>query len=162
MISGMLMVSHSQSRKQNGAATTSRISITTVLLGCLLAAGWVSAHHSASQYDAAKRVMLTGTLAKVDWRNPHIEVSLEVKDDSGHAKLWLVESLPPNRFASQNIPKTIFENAIGQILMVEISPTRDGSPFGILRKITFPDGSVVECGNEGVGGNCIRESTSQK
>lgn len=162
MTSGMFRIFRSQSRKACWAATTFRSWITAISLVCVLAAGSASAHHSATQYDAAKRVTLTGTLTKVDWRNPHIEISLEVKDDSGHAKLWLVETVPPNRFASHNIRRAIFDNAIGQILMVEISPTRDGSLFGILRKIAFPDGSVVQCGNEGVGGNCVRESTSQR
>ena len=162
MISGMLRIFHSQSRKKYGAATTSRICVTAIPLACLLAAGSAAAHHSASQYDRDKRVVVTGTLTKIDLRNPHIEVSLEVKHDSGHAELWLVETLPPNRFASHNIRKAIFENAIGQILMMEVHPTRDGSPFGLLRKITFPDGSVVVCGNEGVGGNCIWQSTSQR
>lgn len=162
MISGMFRIFRSQSRKPHGAATISRICITAIPLACLLAAESASAHHSAVQYDAAKRVMLTGTLTKVDWRNPHVELSLEVKDDSGHAKLWVVETVPPNRFASRNIGKAIFENAIGQILLVEICPTRDGSPFGLLRKVTFSDASVVKCGDQGVGGNCTRESTSQR
>jgi hypothetical protein len=85
MISGMLRIFRSQNRKQHGT-TISRICISAIPLACLLAAGSALAHHSASQYDAAKRVMLIGTLSKVDWRNPHVEVSLEVKDGNGPAK----------------------------------------------------------------------------
>ena len=161
MTSGMFRTFRIQWRNQ-GAATTSRLCIAAIPLACLLAAGSASAHHSGTQYDAAKRVMLTGTVTKVDWRNPHVEISLEVKDDNGHAEIWLLESVPPNRFASRNLSRAVFENAIGQILMVEISPTRDGSPFGILRSITFPDGSVMQCGDEGLGGNCTRGATSQR
>jgi hypothetical protein len=111
-----------------------------------------------SQYDQTKKVTITGTLTKVDWRNPHIEFSLDVKDDSGRTRHWVVESLPPNRFASHDIERALFTPFLGRTLIMEISPTRDGSPFGILRVITFPDGSVVNCGYEGVGGNCTRLS----
>src|SRR5438874_7397595 len=91
----------------------------SIALAFFLAASTAWAHHSMAQYDATKRVTLIGTLTKVDWRNPHVEISLDVKDDSGHATLWSVESVPPNRFASHNIDKAILEDAIGQILMME-------------------------------------------
>ena len=162
MTSGIVRIFRSQSRKQYGLATTCRIYTTAIPLACLLAAASASAHHSATQYDRDKRVVLTGSLTKVDWRNPHIEFSLEVKDGNGHATLWLVETVPPNRFAYRNIRKAIFESAIGQILMMEILPTRDGSPYGLLRKITFSDGSVVRCGDMGVGGSCVWEPASQR
>ena len=42
------------------------------------------AHHSFSaEFDANKRVILKGTVTKVDWRNPHIYVYLKVKDNGG-------------------------------------------------------------------------------
>ena len=161
MTSGIVRIFRSQSRKQYGL-TTCRIYTTAIPLACLLAAASASAHHSATQYDRDRRVVLTGSLTKVDWRNPHIEFSLEVKDDRGHGTHWLVESLPPNRYANRNIPKAIFERAVGQILTMEIFPARDGSPYGLLRKVTFSDGSVVSCGDAGVGGSCAWESASHR
>jgi Family of unknown function (DUF6152) len=117
----------------------------SIALGVLLAAGTAWAHHSSAVYvDQDKRVTLTGTLTKVDWRNPHVEFSLEVKSDKGQAESWRIESGPPNRYAIEKISKADFEKAIGQTVTVEVSPARDGSREAGLWKITFPDGRVFD------------------
>jgi hypothetical protein len=41
-------------------------------------------------------VTLKGTVTKVDWRNPHIYVYLNVKDDTGKVTEWACEGGPPN------------------------------------------------------------------
>jgi len=116
----------------------------SIVLGVILAAGAAWAHHSDNRIDPNKRVTLTGTLTKLDWRNPHVEFSLEVKGDQGQAESWLIESGAPNGFATRKIGKADFEKAIGQTVTVEASPARDGSRFGSFQKITFPDGRVFE------------------
>ena len=140
---------------------TLRNYLAAILLACLLAAA-SGAHHSATQYDNAKRVTLTGTFTGIDWRNPHIEFTLEVKGDSGQSEIWLVETVPPNRLVSRNITKSDFQKAVGQSVTLVISPTRDGSRYGILRKITFADGNVVDCGDLGVSSNCKRVPRAQE
>ena len=133
----------------------------SVALALTLAAASTWAHHSATQYDHTRHVTLAGTLTKVDWRNPHIEFSLEANENDGQTRSWLIESNPPNRFARRDINKAVFENAIGQTVTVVANPEQDGSPFGILVKITFPDGSVVNCERQ-VSGNCTWEPLSQR
>ena len=42
------------------------------------------AHHSlAAEFDQKKPVSLTGTLTKLDWRNPHAWIYMDVKNASG-------------------------------------------------------------------------------
>jgi len=116
----------------------------SLALGIMLAAGAAWAHHSSRVYfDATKRVKLTGTLTKVDWRNPHIRFSLEVKGDQGQVESWVIAGGPPNLMANHNISKADFQKAIGQTVTVEADPARDGSPSAEYWKITFPDGRVV-------------------
>jgi len=114
-----------------------------IALGVLLAAGTAWAHHNNTRFDPEKRVTLTGTLTKLDYRNPHIEFSLEVKGDQGPAESWVIEGPPPNSFANRKISKADFEKFIGQTVTVEAAPARDGSRRGHFRKITFPDGRVA-------------------
>ena len=39
------------------------------------------AHHNMSAiYDFNDKITMTGTLTKIDWRNPHIELDVESKD----------------------------------------------------------------------------------
>jgi hypothetical protein len=44
----------------------------------LLAAPWARAHHGWSGFDQTRPIYLEGRASKVEWRNPHVELMLEV------------------------------------------------------------------------------------
>jgi len=118
----------------------SAVAVFAVLLGT----GSLRAHHySAGIFDLSKPVTLNGTLSNVDWRNPHIEVSVEVKGDGGAVATWKIESMAPSFFRTRNISRSDFDNAIGHAVVIEAVRAKDGSPYGLLQKITFPDGKSV-------------------
>lgn len=119
--------------------------IGAALIGlAFMVSGSVRAHHSfAAGYDLSKKITLTGTLTKIDWRNPHIEVSLEAKGDRGQVEAWVIEGMPPSWFRTRNVGKADFEKAIGHPVTVEAVRARDGSLAGLLQQITFPDGNSV-------------------
>ena len=55
------------------------------------------AHHSlAAEYDQKKPVSLSGTMTKLDWRNPHAWIYLDVKNASGAVDKWQCELGSPN------------------------------------------------------------------
>jgi len=119
-----------------------RVAVSLLLLLLLVAgAAPVAAHHSRSDVDETKRVTLTGTLTKVDWRNPHIEFSIDSKGASDQIETWSIESASPSALALRKITKAMFERAIGKTISVEVSTARDGSRYGTSWKITFPDGT---------------------
>ena len=115
-----------------------------VAVGILLAGGSAWAHHNMSAlFDFNQRFTRTGTLAKSDWRNPHISLSVDAKNDKGEVERWLFEGPAPNVFRDLNVGKSDFENAVGKTITVEASRSRDGSLWGLIRIITLPDGKVV-------------------
>jgi hypothetical protein len=121
-----------------------RTTLASAGLALLLLAASVSAHHSfSSVFDASKRVTLTGTVTRVDWRNPHIALFFAARGDRGQAEPWVIEAGPPNFFQSRSIPKSEFEKAVGQLITLEVVRARDGSRLGSLLKITFPNGRSV-------------------
>src|SRR5678816_4718686 len=55
----------------------------------ILHASSAAAHHSfAAEYDGKKPTMLSGTVTKVEWTNPHVHFFLDVKDATGATTPW--------------------------------------------------------------------------
>src|SRR5215471_13370534 len=114
-----------------------------LILCAVLFSGVALAHHNMSGvYDFNDRVTLTGTLTKIDWRNPHLELVIDAKRDSG-VESWMGEGPAPLFFKSKDIEKADFDKAVGQTLTIEVSRARDGSHSGLLRNITMPDGKII-------------------
>ena len=119
-----------------------RLIASGVLTGLLLA-GSARAHHNMSAYfDFNKRVTITGTLTKIDWRNPHIDATVDAKDGD-RVQPWRLEGPSPVFFRDRDISKADFEGAIGKEVTFEASRARDGSAWGLLRTMTLPSGKLV-------------------
>ena len=120
----------------------------------LISGGSLLAHHSPSAiFDMKTRVSLKGSVTKVDWVNPHIVVYMDAKGDDGNVENWKFESNPPRWFTKVGVTRADFAAAIGQTVTVEIVKAIDGSKYGYLQQITFPNGnliSLVEGQTEGV------------
>jgi hypothetical protein len=109
----------------------------------ILLSGIAGAHHNMSAlFDFNNRVTMTGTLTKFDWRNPHIQLIVEVSKD-GQTETWTLEGPPPIFFKERDISKSDFEGAFGKTVTAEASRARDGSRAGLLRTMTLPGGKVV-------------------
>ena len=122
----------------------SRQTGTFVLLTALLATTSVRAHHNMSAaFDFNDRVSLTGTLTKVDWRNPHIYLFLDVKRDGEQVEVWSIEGPSPSFFRTRDISSDEFKLAVGKTVSAEASRARDHSKSGLIRTITLPDGKVI-------------------
>jgi hypothetical protein len=119
---------------------------TTVCVGIAVAllAGTAAAHHNMSAlFDFNDRVTLNGSLSKIDWRNPHIYLAVDVKSGAESGQTWSIEGPPPNFFRTRDINKTDFERAVGKEVTVEVSRARDHSRSGLIRMLTLPGGKVV-------------------
>lgn len=104
----------------------------------------VLAHHNMTAiFDFNDRVTVTGTLTKVDWRNPHIYLTVDVKNASGATETWQAEGPSPTWFRIRDIGKADFADNMGKAFDVEMSRARDKSPTGLIRTITMPGGRVV-------------------
>jgi len=121
---------------------TRRTGVAFVLAVLLAGSAW--AHHNMSAlFDFNDRVTRTGTITKIDWRNPHVAVFIDAKGNGNEVQNWSIEGPPPSFFRARDINKVDFENAIGKPVTAEASRARDGSRSGLLRMLTLPDGKVV-------------------
>ena len=111
-----------------------------LLLTAVLWAAPASGHHSFGVYfDADKPVKLSGIVTKVDWRNPHTHLYLDVKDDSGKVVTWTLEGYPPNVLARTGWKKDVTVK-VGDAISIFCWRARDGSPSAHLREATLADG----------------------
>ena len=121
-----------------------RIPVFVVFAVVLLSGNRASAHHNMTAlFDFNDRVTLTGTLSKLDWRNPHTYLTIEVKNAKGAIETWQGEGPSPSWFRIRDIGKADFENSMGKSLTLELSRARDKSLSGLIRTLTLPSGRVV-------------------
>ncbi len=120
--------------------------ISFVLLGLAMLVPGVAlfAHHSPSAiFNMKQKVTIKGTLTKVDWVNPHIVVFMDAKGDDGNVVNWKFESNPPRWFTKVGVTRADFASSVGQMVSVEVVTAIDGSKYGYLQKITFPNGNQI-------------------
>ena len=116
----------------------------SVAFAVLALAQGASAHHNMTAlFDFNDRVTLKGTLTKVDWRNPHAYLFVDVKNTTGALECWSAEGPSPTWFRIRDVGKADFESTIGKELTLELSRARDHSLSGLIRTITLPSGRVV-------------------
>ena len=110
----------------------------------------VGAHHSeTAEYDVSKPVKVTGTIARVEWQNPHVWFYVDVKEADGKVTTWGFSSAPPGALMRRGVTKEALK--IGAVVNVEGSRARDGSTNASGRRVTFADGTNVFTATEGGG-----------
>ena len=112
----------------------------------LVGAATTHAHHAVqAQFDVTKNLILSGTLKKVDWTNPHAWFHFDVKGQDGTDTVWSVETIGPNGLRRLGISdRRLFQ--IGTEYKIDIHPDRSGKNLGFVNSFTFPDGKVIKVG----------------
>ena len=123
-----------------------------VLIGALLLASGagLSAHHSfAAEFDSNQPIQLKGTVAKVEWINPHTWIHLDVKKADGSTERWMIEGGTPNTLLRRGLTKNSLPE--GTELVVDGYKAKNGSNRANGRDLTFTDGRKLFMGSSGTG-----------
>src|SRR5260370_29393073 len=94
-------------------------------------------------FEMKKKMWIKGAVPKGYWVNPYIVMFMDAKGDDGSVVNWKFESNPPRWFTKVGVNRADFAAAIGQNVTVEIVSAIDGSKYGYLQKITFPNGNQI-------------------
>lgn len=111
-----------------------------VLVAVFLAQSEALAHHSAASFDLSKTFALKGTLTRVDWRNPHVVLTVTTVGEGVAPDTWELESGAPSWFRGRNLAKADLDAAIGQHVCIAAVRARDGTRYAYLYELTFADG----------------------
>lgn len=122
--------------KRGFAATLAVLSLMTV------PSAW--AHHSVqAEFDLDKPVTVTGTVAKVEWINPHSYLYLDTKDPSGKVTHWAFEMAGPGALRKAGLSRADRGGMKpGDTVTVDAVRAKDGSDSGLIKDIKMPDGRV--------------------
>jgi len=97
------------------------------------------AHHSfAAEFDGAKKLKLSGTVTKVEWRNPHTYFYVDVKGEDGEIHNWAMELGSPNVLMRRGWTRDSLK--IGDQVTVEGARARDNSYKGNASSVVMGDG----------------------
>ena len=119
-----------------------------ILVACLSAAsGAAWAHHSYALFDTSGTKTVNGTVAKVEWMNPHafLWVYVPSTDKAGKYDLWGFENGSPSVLQGYGWNKDVLK--AGDKVAIEYWPLRDGSIGGHCEKVKLPDDRVLQCPN---------------
>jgi DNA/RNA endonuclease YhcR with UshA esterase domain len=100
------------------------------------------AHHGEANYDTDKMVSVKGTVTEFQFVNPHVQISLDVKNEKGEIEKWIGEARSPamlSRYGGWD-RNTI---KVGDVITFYGHRTKNGTPFMRLDKIAMSDGKEL-------------------
>jgi hypothetical protein len=100
------------------------------------------AHHSHSMFDHSEEVSISGTVTKFSFRNPHVFLFIDVKNQNGEVlNYWIEMSNIPNMIRRGVGYKTF---APGDEVTVNMWRLKDGRPGGNYTTIVAADGKTYD------------------
>jgi hypothetical protein len=100
------------------------------------------AHHSHAMFDHTRETTVTGTVKEFVFRNPHVYLYVEVKNDRGEMVTYSVEMSNIPNMIRQGITQSTFK--VGDMVTVTVHPLRDGRPGGDYATLTTGDGRTFD------------------
>ena len=105
--------------------------------------GPVLAHHGSASYKTDQVVVMKqATVTKFLWANPHTMLLFDVKDDQGNISHWAGEAGSPAAVRLLGWNKNSLQP--GDVITVQLYPSKFESHVGRLDKIVLADGTTLK------------------
>ena len=102
------------------------------------------AHHSYAMFDRTRVATVKGTIARVEWVDPHVFFWAYVSNGKGGHDLYGFESASVSGLARQGWTMSTLK--AGDKVTIDYNPLRDGRTGGFFVSATFADGSKTPGG----------------
>jgi len=110
----------------------------------LLISAPMFAHHGGAQYDTKNPVTLTGTVTEYMFTNPHVQIHIDVKDETGSIQKWIAETASPQRLFSFGWNAKSLK--AGDKVTVTGAPLKDGQKILTVIKVVGGNAPVLTQG----------------
>jgi hypothetical protein len=120
--------------------------IMILVAGVLAFSGRAFAHHTWHGYDMKNITTVSGTVTLFDWANPHVWISLDVKNDKANAEKWNAGGPSPSRMAGTGWDKETLKP--GDQITAVGHRISDGTNNLRLVKVVLADGRELICYGE--------------
>lgn len=133
-----------------------------IMLGvALLTAKPVRGHHAfAAEFDANRPIKVQGTVARVEWTNPHAWFHIDVKTPDGQVERWMFEAGSPGSLTRRGFTKDFIQP--GTELVIEGFLAKGVPRRANGRVMTYPDGRTLFMGSSGTGAPVDGRDPSEK
>jgi len=109
--------------------------------GMLIIGAELQAHHAvAGVYDLNKEIVLEGRLQKMNYRNPHASLILEVPNQDGTTTEWELTTASTQVLSRQGVNRDSIKP--GEFLKITALPARNGNPAGFIRRLELSDREI--------------------
>jgi hypothetical protein len=137
--------------------TTQRIAVSAAMLAGFLAYALVAAAHHGTNisYDRSKQFTAQAIVTRFEYRNPHPELHVELKDPNGRVVSWSLELLPnPAQLIRNGWSRAKASEALkpGTPVVVTVAPSKAGGVVGLLLRVATPAGEELVTSGGGPGG----------
>ena len=93
-------------------------------------------------FDHAKDVTVTGTVTEFAFRNPHVLLYLDIKNEKGEAVKYEIEMSNISNTVRRGIRPATFKP--GDVVTAKVHPLKDGRAGGNYVTIVAADGKTYE------------------
>ena len=100
------------------------------------------AHHSHSMFDMSREVTITGTVTTFSYRNPHVFLYVDAKDEKDQVISWAVEMSNIANMQGRGIYLSTFK--VGDVVTVKINPLKNGRLGGNYTSVIAANGKAYE------------------
>jgi len=99
------------------------------------------AHHSQVMFDTTKEILIQGTIARLDWKNPHMYLIVETKGPKGEKVLVEGEGLAITQALVDGLHREALKP--GTPVVMRANPNKDGPGKQVrLLDVTTQDGEI--------------------
>ena len=96
-----------------------------IFSGAALAPNAIFAHHSPSPYDSTREVRFEGTVTELEWKNPHVLMTIETRAEGGNPVLQEIEASALSQVRVWGLPREAI--APGEQVVVRAWPNRSSA-----------------------------------